>query len=79
MQGCDTETKLAEIDRNLEWFLEQLPSLVTTHLGEWALLRRRTVVGFHQSALDAQIAGNQQFEDGRFSIQCVDPKGRITP
>lgn len=64
-------SKSDEIDRNLEKFLEILPQLSRDHLGKWALLRRGSVVGFYQSAMDAQIAGNVEFDDEMFSIQPV--------
>lgn len=65
------DAKLAEIDRNLEMFLQLLPSLVAEHKGEYALLRRGAVVEYHQSAPDAQIAGNRRFADRMFSIQQI--------
>jgi hypothetical protein len=65
------QTKLAEIDRNLEQFLEQLPSLMAEHKGEYALLRAGKVVAYFGSAIDAQIAGNRRFHDRLFSIQQV--------
>jgi len=65
------QAKLAEIDGNLEQFLRQLPSLMAEHEGEYALLRRGAIVDYYPSAIDAQIAGNQRFEDCMFSIQQV--------
>jgi len=34
-------------------------------------MRHKIVVGYFRSAIDAQIAGNQQFDDGVFSIQHI--------
>ena len=65
------DAKLAEIDRNLERFLQLLPSLLAEHDGQYALLRHGAVVEYHTCALDAQIAGNRRFEDRMFSIQQV--------
>ena len=64
-------SKMAAIDRNLEDFLRQLPSLMKEHEGKYALLRDGEVVGFFETAIDAQIAGNQQFEDTLFSLQKI--------
>jgi hypothetical protein len=64
-------SKTAEIDRNLEKFLELLPGLTRDHLGKWALLRNEEVIDFYDSAIDAQIAGNNKFDDEMFSIQPV--------
>ena len=63
--------KLAEIDSNLEQFVAMLPKLVAEHAGEYVLMRHRRVVDYYESAIDAQIAGNQRFEDHIFSIQHV--------
>lgn len=63
--------KEAEIDANFERFLELLPDLMADHAGQYALLRDRQVQDFFESALDAQIAGNQRFPDGLFSVQEV--------
>jgi hypothetical protein len=66
-----SHSKSEEIDRNLERFLEALPSLVGAHQGEYALIRHGAIQGFFPTAIDAQIAGNQKFDDQIFSIQCV--------
>ena len=41
------------------------------HSGKYVLMRHGEVVEFYGSAIDAQIAGNQKFDDGVFSIQQV--------
>lgn len=66
-----SHSKSEEIDRNLVRFLEVLPAIVGDHGGQYVLLRHGAIHGFYDSALDAQIAGNQRFEDQIFSIQCV--------
>jgi hypothetical protein len=66
-----SHSKSDEIDRNLERFLEVLPALVPDHEGQYALIRHGEIHEFFGSALDAQIAGNQRFDDQLFSIQCV--------
>lgn len=43
------------------------------HAGQYALLRQESVVAYFSSAIDAQIAGNQRFDDRMFSIQQVAP------
>jgi hypothetical protein len=64
--------KLDEIDSNLERFLELLPDLLLEHRSKFVLMRCKAVIGYFNSAIDAQIAGNQQFGDRVFSIQRVD-------
>lgn len=66
------DAKLAEIDNNLKRFLVLLPALMAAHEGQYVLMRHGCVTGYYDSALDAQIAGNQQYEDRVFSIQRVE-------
>jgi hypothetical protein len=63
--------KSAEIDRNLAKFLELLPEISREHPGKWALLKDASIIDFYDSAMDAQIAGNNRFDDQLFSIQPV--------
>jgi hypothetical protein len=63
--------KRAEIEGNLSRFLELLPDLMKDHADQHVLMRHGAVVGYFETALDAQIAGNQQFQDRLFSIQHV--------
>jgi hypothetical protein len=65
------EGKMAEINRNAGQFAELLPGLLADHEGQYVLMRRGKVVGFHPSAREAQAAGNDQFPDGAFSIQKI--------
>jgi len=69
--GHVTLERRQELDLNWERFLELLPGLKAEHEGQFALLRHGEIVGFFRSAIDAQIAGNQRFEDGIFSFQIV--------
>jgi hypothetical protein len=63
--------KRAEIDSNLARFLELLPEMLQEHPNEHVLMRHGTVLDYFESALDAQIAGNQRFQDQLFSIQRI--------
>jgi hypothetical protein len=72
MSGEVTDSaKRAEIDRNLNRFLELLPGLLQDHRNEVVLMRSASVVGYYPSAIEAQIAGNRQFADRLFSIQQI--------
>jgi hypothetical protein len=66
-----SHAKSEEIDRNLERLSEILHDLMPEHEGQYALMRHGNVVGFFPDPLDAQIVGNQRFDDSIFSIQCV--------
>jgi hypothetical protein len=63
--------KSEEIDRNLQRLSEILPDLMREHEGQYALMRHGVVVDFFDDVLDAQIAGNQRFDDSIFSVQRV--------
>ena len=63
--------KMDEINRNLERFVELLPELMADHADNYVLMRHREIVGYYETAIDAQIAGNRQFADRVFSIQQV--------
>ncbi len=69
--GKEHFTKADEISRNYSHFRNVLPELVAEHEGKYALLRDGQVVQFFDSALDAQITGNNRFADELFSIQLV--------
>jgi hypothetical protein len=66
--------KQKEIDRNFEFFQQKLPELMTEHRGKFALIRNREIVGFYDTAIDAQTTGEKFFNDGIFSIQQVTDK-----
>jgi len=65
------KAKRAEIDKNLKRFLQLLPDLLSEHQDSYVLMRDRNVVDYFDTAIDAQIAGNQKFDDRLFSIQHV--------
>jgi hypothetical protein len=60
-----------EIDRNYMVFKELLSSILTDHLGEYALMRDRKIVSYHASAGDAERAGAAAYADGIYSYQLV--------
>ena len=67
----ETAAKNKEIERNYSAFSKKLPKLLETHAGKFALLRHEEVVEFFDSARDAYVYGQKEFEDGLFSVQEV--------
>lgn len=65
----DRNARQIEVDRNLEAFRTQLPGLLKTHAGKYALLRHQEVVEFFDTLTDALIAGQKLYSDQLFSIQ----------
>jgi hypothetical protein len=70
MSGSSS-AKSDEIDRNFAKFMEVLPSLVRSSAGKWALMRHGSVIRLCDTAMEAQIAGNNTYPDRIFSIQPV--------
>jgi hypothetical protein len=64
-------TRQEEVDRNFAFFQRELPRLLPTHRGKFALIRDCEITGFYDTAQDANTAGSQLYEDGLFSIQRV--------
>ena len=60
-----------EVDRNFEAFLAELPSLLPTRAGQYALLRTRRAAGFYGDIASALAAGRSLFPDGLYSVQEV--------
>jgi hypothetical protein len=65
-----TNAHQIEIDRNLEFFLKQLPKLASRH-GKFALLRKQKIINFFDTPMDALTAGTTLYPDKLFSIQQV--------
>jgi hypothetical protein len=61
-----------QIERNSRAFKEQLPSLIATQRGKFALVRDGQVIEFFDTARDAYVTGQRLFEqDKLFSVQEV--------
>ncbi len=65
------DTRQSEVKRNYEAFMQQLPELLATHRGKFALMRDAKIVEFFDTGSDAYRAGQKLYADGRFSIQQV--------
>ena len=59
------------IRENYEAFRRELPDLLQTHRGQFALMRDGKVVSFFDTPRDAYLAGQKIYPDGRISIQEV--------
>ena len=64
-------TRQEIVDRNFEAFQKQLPELLKTQRGKYALLRDQKVVEFFDSVRDALIYGRDNYSDEAFSVQKV--------
>jgi hypothetical protein len=61
-----------EVDRNYDYFQRHMTEFLPKEFGRYALLRNEQIVGFFDRADSAEERG-EQFEDGIYSIQLVDP------
>ena len=64
------DARAQEIDKNLQFFLKEMPKLAGQQ-GKFALLKDRKIVGFYDTPADAVEAGDTLFQDKIFSIQQV--------
>ena len=61
----------SEVDRNFEAFAVILQQLLSSHRGEFALMRGGEVIEYCASEAAALAAGRHRFMDGVFSVQEV--------
>lgn len=60
-----------EIEENLKIFLKELPKLLPTYRGKFALLRHKKIIGFYDTVADAVSAAITLYPDKIFSVQQV--------
>lgn len=63
--------KSTEVEKNFAAFQQQLPTLLETHAGQFAVLRQGAIVEFFDTLSDAAKFCGREFPDGMFSIQEV--------
>ena len=78
MAGLTEQERI--VRQNYKAFRAELRWMLAAHDGEFVVLRNRKVIGFFTSPTDAWEFGEENFPDGRFSIQEVtDRKAFISP
>lgn len=65
------ENRIEEVRQNYEVFVRQLPDLLKTHGGKFALMRHGSIIEFFDTARDAYFAGIKLYPDQVFSVQEV--------
>lgn len=60
-----------EIDRNLAFFIQQLPSIPPELAGKFAIIRHQEIIGYYDTAADAISSATKLYQDGIYSIQQV--------
>ena len=60
-----------EVDRNFDFFKQELPRLMPKHQGQYALLKDAKIVEFFDSMRDAKKYAELAFADRLYSIQKV--------
>jgi hypothetical protein len=66
-----SDLRQQQIQRNYDVFMAQLPQLVLTQRGRFALMNDGEIVAFFDTARDAYIAGQKLFPERVFSVQEV--------
>lgn len=61
----------AEVDKNYEAFVAQLPSLLVTRRDTFALMKGGEIFGFYSTVNDARSAASTFLKDQLYSIQEV--------
>lgn len=61
----------SETERNYAAFISQLPDLVQSHEGQYALLHAQKVVAYFDSAADAVVSGIKRYGRDAYSVQEV--------
>ena len=59
-----------EIDQNFEAFEAQLPSIIKSHRGKFALMHNKEIVSYYSTWEDARTTG-EKFFSGVYSVQEV--------
>jgi hypothetical protein len=70
MDDDQRKARQREIERNRDFFLNELPKLLPERRGKYALLRNEKIIGFFDTPNDAVTAA-RQFDDQMYSIQQV--------
>ncbi|MCY4486521.1 MAG: hypothetical protein OXF11_05315 [Deltaproteobacteria bacterium] len=59
------------VDKNYAAFRKQLPTLLATHQGQFALLRDEQIIDFFGTATEAAAYAQSNFDDDLYSVQEV--------
>lgn len=70
-EGSRMPTIQEEVDRNYDAFVHELPTIIMSHRGQYALMKDQRVINFFSSAEDARAAAVAFITDNVFSIQHV--------
>lgn len=65
------EERTVEIDKNFRAFKKLLPTIISSYSGKYALLRDTKIIKYFDSASNAIAYAEENYEDGRYSIQQV--------
>jgi hypothetical protein len=67
--GIPIDSCLAEVDANFAVFEQELPALLRSHPGKYALYRHRELIEIFDTWADACRAGRRLYPDDIFSVQ----------
>jgi hypothetical protein len=67
----NVRSKQEEIDKNLAFFLRELPRIPAVYMGKFALIRHEEIISYYDTVADAINSADKIYPDGIFSIQQV--------
>lgn len=61
-----------EVDKNYDFFKQELPKIIIGHLGQFVLLRHQAIIDYFDTFEDAQKYAIAMYKDELFSVQKVE-------
>lgn len=63
--------KQEEVDKNLAFFLKELPNIPATYRGKFAVIRQQAIIGYYDTVGDAVKAAQTAYPDELYSVQQI--------
>jgi len=64
-------------DKNYEFFKRELPKIITTHRGQFLLIKNEQIINYYPNAETALKDAYQRYQDNDFLIQEVTDEDRV--
>jgi hypothetical protein len=71
----DARKRAEERDRNLEYFMKVLPTIIDQRRGKFVIIRNQRIVGYYDTVLDASYSASKTYPDGNYSMEPVGDTG----
>lgn len=64
-------------DKNYEFFKRELPNIISTHRGQFVVIRNEQIIDYYANAELALREAYQRFQDNDFIVQEVTDEDRV--